>query len=360
MSYQNSLYFKTIAMMPTPIRIQDQAIAFVGVGVIAQFFTHAFMKGGADRISLITAHSQQLSGGITVEGQKVEPSYNVVDGHTQFSAPQNIVFVTCQAGDTEKLIALKNSGAVGPDTLLVVAQNGLKPEKAIMDIFPDNPVAGMIISAQIRYENEPDGKTLPRIVVPKQVKYEMGLTQGAPRNPQALQDLAAFLNTNGLTKVQVLNPADFMESRFMKHFKNMRNLASFRVAKETQKPATYQEGLDHAKAKAEADDAILELYVLYLKHHETLGTTPVPFADILETTIGYATTPHIPTTSANYHAKKPIESLTQPILQMAKDLGIPESDFPTIARFDREFHAYNAQIETDKKFALMKFLTKHS
>ncbi|MSR89295.1 MAG: hypothetical protein EXS67_06545 [Candidatus Margulisbacteria bacterium] len=341
MSYQNSLYFKTIAMLPTPIRIQDQEIAFVGVGVIAQFFAHALMTGGAHKLSLITAHSQQLQGGITVEGKKVAPTYHVVNDSKSLTTNPDIVFITCQAGDSEKLIALKNSGKVGPNTLLVVAQNGLKPEQTIMDIFPDNPVAGMIISAQIRYENEPDGKTLPKILVPKQVKYEIGLTQGGLHNSQVLQDLSDFLNANGLTKVQVLNPADFMEARFMKHFKNMRNLASFRVAKESKTPATYQDGLDDAKAKEEADTAILELYTLYLKHHEILGTLPVPFANILETTIGYATTTHIPTTSANYHARKPIESLTQPILQMAKQLGIPESDFPTIVRFDSEFNAYN-------------------
>lgn len=368
MSYQNSLYFKTIAMMPTPIRIKDQDISFVGVGVIAQFFTHAFIKGEANHISLITAHDEQLRDGITVEEDKVEATYNVVNSHTQFTKPQDIVFVTCQAGDTEKLLALKNSGAVGPNTLLVVAQNGLKPEKAIMEIFPDNPVAGMVISAQISYEHEPDGKTLPRILVPKQVKYEMGLTQGNPSNLQTLQDLAEFLNANGLTKVQVLNPTDFVEARFLKHFKNMRNLASFRVAKETQTAATYQHGLDHTKAKNEADAAIQEMYVLYTKHHERLGTRAVPLEEIMKTSLEYATTTHIPTTSANYHAQKPIESLTQPILDLAKELNIPESKFPelfpTVTKFDGEFHSYNTnpkgQIAIDKKFAQINVLTKHS
>ncbi|MFT5170854.1 MAG: aspartate/methionine/tyrosine aminotransferase/ketopantoate reductase [Candidatus Marinamargulisbacteria bacterium] len=279
-----------LAELPTPfsdevIDFKDKSFLVVGAGPIGRTVTAKLGQSGAkvttctqygfDDISAAGVKLVTTGGDSGEDDVRLHQPSDVIRRPIEFfdrdhreKAFPDFVFVTTQAGDREKLEALRP--AIGPNTRIYVLENGIDPESELREMFPDNFISRCSIFVQSKFAESPSERNT--VLMPKEAKWAYGIRQTpsgltAEDFSNETSQLMTFLADDcGFENPTMIEDIDRMQ--WIKLFNNMGNFGSVLIYLErlmesevsgiAPTPGTYQDVLTDSPSVEEIRNLVLE------------------------------------------------------------------------------------------------------
>ncbi|MGE4170054.1 MAG: aminotransferase class I/II-fold pyridoxal phosphate-dependent enzyme [Candidatus Margulisiibacteriota bacterium] len=288
------------------VHFQDKKVAVFGAGPVGQLAAHRLSLAGV-QTTLVTRNAYEAVQDHGVQVTLPVPMTSkpeVVRTAGELTGPLDVIFIANKVTDD---IRDQIRHLVGPQTQIVCLQNGITAGDAYQQAFPDNIVAQVSISVQIRRDGD-------AFTIPKELGWKMG-----PKRPDQqasdLKDLAQALRGVGFKNTEAVDPKPMQTAAWEKLIRNLANFAVLQLAL-VGKGQTYGDLLadDAAPVRAQVQVALDELLGIARSRGVEL---PKSSSDYMRDILAYVKTGHICTTLNAYAQGLEIEDLLADVIGLA-------------------------------------------